>query len=302
MSKANFKVFYDGEALAAGAMNVRDLAPALLAFGDLLEQANKVVNGNKTQITVSIKTFPGGCFGIDLEVCQTLKQQFVNFFSGPEVTAAVNILGLLGFNAGVGLTWLIKKARGRWPKKAKKLENGNVILEFEEGDSLEAPEMVVSLFQDIPTRESFDKTMSPLDVDGIDSFSVGLSNGERHEIVRKAERPFFAAPAIPDKKLFEDAESTRMLSINSLSFRDGNKWYMSDGTNQFWVTISDQNFLNAVENNEPFAKGDKLKVNLITRQWESATGQLKTDYEVIKVLEHTRATAIRHQLPISTDT
>jgi len=302
VSKATFKVFYDGEALASGAMNVRDLAPALLAFGDLLENTNRVVNGPETQVTVKIKTFPEGCFGINFEVLHSLRQQFVHLFSGPDITAAANLLTLLGLNTSAvtvkGLVWLIKEAKGRWPKKSKVLENGNISLEFEGGDTLEAPEKVVALYRDVPTREAFDKAISPLDVDGIDSFSTVLDGDIREKIITKVERPFFVPPHVPDTKLFDDAESIRMLSIQSLNFKEGNKWLVSDGSNQFWVVISDKEFIHAVENNEPFSKGDLLKVKLITRQWKTGSGELKTEYEVTKVIEHTIARSLRQQLPI----
>lgn len=296
MNKASFKVFYDGEALSSGAMNVRDLAPALLAFGDLLESTNKVINGEKSQVSVNIKSFPGGCFGIDLEVCMSIKQQIVSLFSGEDVTAAVNILTLLGLTRpDKGLVRLIRAAKGRWPKKATKLESGNVTLEFDDGELIEAEERVVALFQDIPVRQAFEKTLSPLDADGIDSFYTE-DGGVVVHVATKVERPYFDIPEVPDKKLFEDSAAIRVLSIHSLSFKDGNKWHMSDGANNFWATITDQNFLRAVDNNQSFSKGDRMKVNLITRQWETGRGQLKTEYEIDHVLEHTRA---MRQIPLS---
>lgn len=296
MNKTSFKVFYDGEALSSGTMNVRDLAPALLAFGDLLESTNKVINGEKSQVSVNIKSFPGGCFGIDLEVCMSIKQQIVSLLSGQDVTAAVNILTILGLTRpDKGLVWLIRAAKGRWPKKATKLESGNVTLEFDDGEMLEAEERVVALFQDIPVRQAFERTLSPLDLDGIDSFYTE-EGGSVVPVATKIERPYFAIPEVPDKKLFDDSSAIRVLSIHSLSFKDGNKWHMSDGTNNFWATITDPNFLRAIDNNQSFSKGDMLKVNLITRQWETGRGQLKTEYEIDHVLDHKRAL---RQIPLS---
>jgi hypothetical protein len=47
-------VVYDGPALAEHAMDVRDLAPALLAIAETLEEANTVLNGNRAQVRVQV--------------------------------------------------------------------------------------------------------------------------------------------------------------------------------------------------------------------------------------------------------
>lgn len=80
-----------------------------------------------------------------------------------------------------------------------------------------------------------------------------------------------------------------VFSIHSLSFKEDNKWRLSDGTNTFFVTIRDDGFLRKVnENLVSFAKGDILKVNLLVRTWSVQDG-IKTDYEVLEVLDHKSA-------------
>lgn len=46
MSKIAFQLRYDGPALSEHGMDVGDLAPALLALGDLIKRANATVNGD----------------------------------------------------------------------------------------------------------------------------------------------------------------------------------------------------------------------------------------------------------------
>jgi hypothetical protein len=56
MSHAEFSLKYDGSAVDAGTMDVRDLAPALLGVGQLIEAASRVVNGENSAVKVKIKT------------------------------------------------------------------------------------------------------------------------------------------------------------------------------------------------------------------------------------------------------
>jgi hypothetical protein len=68
MSRASFTIAYDGPALRDGAMDVRDLAPALLAVGQLFDAANTVLNQNEARVNVNVTATGDGSFEIFFEV------------------------------------------------------------------------------------------------------------------------------------------------------------------------------------------------------------------------------------------
>lgn len=290
MHRANFDIYYDGPALKDGAMDVKELAPALLAFGELLDHSNRIINKGKVDVAVNIKAFKKGSFGVELEIQQLggILNGLTGLLSGSEVTAAVNLLALLGFSgsSAVGLFKLLQMAKGKRPKKAKRLESGNIRLEFDD-EAIEVPQVVIDLYQDQGVRDAVEKTVSPLENEGITTFSCGPID-QKIDLATSTTLPYFSTPAPEEKPIGSTTEEDRTLSINSLSFKDGNKWLLSDGQNNFWVTITDKAFIQKVENNEPFAKGDLLHIKLQTRQWESSKG-LRTEYTALTVMEHRRA-------------
>lgn len=300
-NRAEFTVYYDGEALRGSRMDVRDLAPALLALGDMLEQANRVINGDKAVVHVTVKAFQPGCFGIALELSQSLGTMVMDLFRpGSETRNALEILNLLGFTpreaivlGGVGLFALIKKMRGKNPKKTKKLENGNVSMEFDNDagmtEAVEVSTEVAGLYADKPVRLAADKTVEPLRRMGIDALSF-KENDELMPIVRKEEAQWFSiTTAQQEDTPVSESEEERVLSIVSLSFKEDNKWRLSDGSATFNVKISDTGFLAKVaEGRADFAKGDMLKIRMSIKAMNTSEG-LKTEYEAAHVLEHIRA-------------
>lgn len=54
-SEVNFRVTYDGPALQAHVMDVRELAPAMIAMADLLKVANEELYGDKADVRIAVR-------------------------------------------------------------------------------------------------------------------------------------------------------------------------------------------------------------------------------------------------------
>jgi hypothetical protein len=96
-NKAEFKIAYDGDALKSHTMDVRELAPALLAFGKLFDETNRVVNDNQTTARLKVKATSPASFDIFFQLDQTYASQVTNLLTGDGVTSAVNLIAILGF-------------------------------------------------------------------------------------------------------------------------------------------------------------------------------------------------------------
>ena len=102
MSIADFQIAYDGEAVRAGSMDVRDLAPALLAVGDLVSQANVILNGDRATASVRVESdFKRSSFEISLLLHQSLIDQARGLFKHTVVDADTLVIEICIKNAMV---------------------------------------------------------------------------------------------------------------------------------------------------------------------------------------------------------
>lgn len=300
MSRASFTIAYDGEALRDHSMDVQTLAPALMGFGTLMDAANRVVNGDESKIKLQIKALEGGSFQIVFEIVETFYRQIRDILTGPDATAAANLITFLGFTSGVAwnLLRLLKEFHGKNPDKISKLDPDTLRLQF--GDqTIEVPVQVVRLFQDVSVRTAVEKVISdPLKSKGIDSFYVrDRKTGEEVINVSSDESVYYNLPEIGDD-IVSDVVYKSAFTILSLAFKDDNKWRLNGGDGVISARIEDEEFLKRVDNSEEsFSKGDILFCEVRLVQKKSDSG-LKNEYTIIRVLDHHVAA---RQIPMNFD-
>lgn len=285
MSYADMSLVYEGPAVDSGAMDVRDLAPALLAFGNLIEAANRVVNGENASAKVQVKTVGAGSFAIGLDVAVEFLKAARDFLAGPESTAAANLVGVLTGTAtiGLGAFALIRKLRGKSPVKLRRSEGGRVEVEID-GQKIEVDEVVARVSADVGVRASLERIVAePLSKEGIDTVQVGA--GEQIERIEKEDGYAFRPPIDRETGAYE-YRYRAPFSIVSLSFKAGNKWRLNDGRTTLNVIVADMEFIRRVEASEiAFSKGDILICDVRVELRETPGG-LHAEFFIERIVEH----------------
>lgn len=295
MSKKMLYIAYDGPALASHEMDVRELAPALLALSALFEEANAVLNKGRAKITLNVKgSFKTGSFGFDLSVVQGLFQSLLSFGSKPEVQSAATITALLGFSVveGVkGLIWVVRWIRNRKIDKIE-IKDSRVTLYIGD-DFLEIEEKVYQLLRNEKIRKAMeDAIKKPLEHDGIESFGFAESYDGKTPltIIDREESVFYTAPkASPEDLGATEYETT--LQIIGVTFQDKNKWRFSDGiSNTFYADMLDSDFLAKIDSHVIlFGKGDIIRARVRETKIIDITGTMRAERAIVHVFEHRNA-------------
>ena len=287
MSHADISLVYEGPAVESGAMDVRDLAPALLAFGNLIEAANRVVNGENSSAKVQVKTVGAGSFSIGLDVAVQFLKAARDFLASPESTAAANLVRVLTGSVanGLGAIALVRRLRGRSATALKRGASGKVEVELE-GQKIEVDEVVARVSMDMSVRASLERIIvEPLANEGIDAVRVG--SGERIERIEKSDAYSFRPPIDLEGGAYE-YRYRAPFSIVSLSFKAGNKWRLNDGRTTQNVTVADADFIRRVEASEiAFSKGDILICDVRVESRERPGG-LHAEFFIERIVEHRR--------------
>jgi hypothetical protein len=286
VAETTFGIAYDGPELATGRMPVRELAPALLALGDLFAVASDILHPDWKPVSLNIEATEKGSFFVHLYLeAEAVWDQLVNIFSSEELSALTNLKEVV-IGPGVGLFYAIKTLRGARVKELPAPSPGTVKLQVDESTSLEMPSDTWELYKSVEVRKAARRVVEPLEQTGIEvvTFTAEMRTREELEIT-KADLPAFALPEGREEPLL-DTEQEMFVEIASVAFPRGNKWRLSTGDFNFWATIDDDQFLDRVESGrESFRKGDVLRCKMEVVQTRGVDG-LHTEYTVVEVLEH----------------
>eukprot|EP01136_Pigoraptor_vietnamica_P016668 Opistho-1_new@60867 len=286
MSEAVFQLAYDGDALRDGEMDIGDLAPALLGLGQLVEAAGRIASGDDTRVTIKVKAHREGRFEILLSLAVdggSALWAFAKSDTGQAADTLLGLLGITGIGSVVGVVQLVKWLGGRKPDKIERRNATEVAVTIDNVTIVVDP-AVFQMAYDPGVRSGLERVVAvPLDRQGIDEVRFGSkARGER---IRSEDRHAFRVPLSEDGDTFE-SRYVRPFSIEKLSFKPGQKWRLSDGHSPRSVLVSDEDFVRRVDRSEiRFAKGDVLICDVIERSIRATNG-FRSEYEIVKVLEH----------------
>ena len=167
MSKATFKVAFDGAGLSEGEIDVRDLAPALLALGDVVQAANRALNGDRADARLKMKATRQGSFeallAVDVSILGAIGDLLDAVAANPDrVTAADSLLDLLIKGGGAigggaaGLLAVLKWLGGKRPDRVETRPDGAAVIEHNQ-TTVVIDARTLILLNDESTRKAVDR-------------------------------------------------------------------------------------------------------------------------------------------------
>ena len=279
--QSEFAVAFEGNAFASKTMDVRDLAPALIALGQAFERANELINGNATSVSLNFRATRPGSVEVALSLDQLL-QGASDVLSGNFFSSAAILLELVFGGSGLGLIGLIKKLRGRKPKKV--IENGNDVVMEAENVRITVPKEVALLYADKFLRGSLGTSVEPLLREGVDRVSFRQDDKEL-EYVESNEAGYFDTRYV-ESDIDEYIIPRQRLQILRLGFPKDSKWQLSHGGAAQWYAMEDKDFKGEVERGKRFGSSDILICEVRVTQYIDAKGSPRVENAVQRVLRH----------------
>lgn len=280
---------YDGPALADGTFRVRDLAPALLAFADLVERLNRLTNGRDSAVEVKLRAEPRrGSFEIDLALIVSFWQQVRDLVLGDDAQALERLLAVLvgGGAAGAGV-WKLIRAIGQQRVRRVEASGPRVVVILDDGSRLETADTTWRAAEDRTVRRMAVKVLAPLGQDGIDELALRDETGREGErLTREDLAVFRAAAAEDDPVLYESEHELVVTVVRPVLDESPGKWQVAYNGQRVYVAIEDEAFLRRVaQGQEAFAAGDRLRCQVRMRQ-RLRDGEARTEWIVLKVIDH----------------
>ncbi len=275
-NKTVINIVYDGIEYTEGTIDIKEFAPSLLAFGELIEEANTLINQKQCSIHTRITTnSKKKCFQIELVLYTKLLEKTMSLFGITHYDNALEILKTIGIipsdhpvvAGGIALItsyiaykkWL----KNRKPTKVTKLQNGNTLIEVEEEKRELSAKVGVLEFKKSNFKQKFSKH---IDING--TISYVDKNNPKKITIDENDKQYYIDNILEDENKETKEEKNEIkgtIELITPNFDGGDyKWRFKDVDYVFLADIKDQDFLNKVDNRTvTFGKGDFFEV---TRQ------------------------------------
>jgi len=279
-----FELVYDGPSLEAGEMDARDFARAVLSASDLFQQLHEAAFPADPRMAVNVTALAPGSFHV------LLKLLFSDAETGLTSTPAIALANLTALVQGLGGLLRRARIRGRGEQLVEENRDGTIHYRTADGAEFQIPAAFLRASERVSVRRNVTEIIQPLDAQGVQSLTIKqedtvIERIEKGDVaaIRQGQAP--EVPAVPD---LPPTDRETWLVLQAVTFKEGNQWRFTegDGEHPFGAKITDPSFLAQIDDGEPFRKNDRLRVILRQTQTTEPGGSIKTDREIIRVLDH----------------
>ena len=283
-SQAHVDLVYHGPDVDTGSMEVRDLAPAMLALASLFEAASTEMNGDRAQVKINLKSTSTNSFHLGLEILSSIGSQGVmDILHTAAELKEVLFGGAALSGGGGGVWWLIHWLKGRKPETVERREDGVHITVNGDNNTIITSPTAYNLYEQPKVRKATEDIAHIVKSEGIDAVEM-QENGRVIQRIDKDNVEDFDYDG-PSEVLTDDVVR-KVFTIVNLAFKENNKWRVSDGSTTYMVLIEDEEFLAKVNRNEiAFAKSGQLRCHFRTIQRQTVSG-IKSEYRITLVDEY----------------
>lgn len=294
------RIAYTGPALSNGEMDVRDLAPALLAFADLVNKANTVIGGeHAVKVLLNQDSIQKGSFEVTMLLDMNVLDQarmLVGVANDNGLTELLTVLGwgetLVGTTVPVitGIFQFAKAMAGSTPESVENREDGYVNVNLSNNTVIVTDGSTLNLYLNADARKDLEQVTKPVDGTKIDSFE--LRDPDQPQVkdpivsISSKDLPSFKAPDNVPVQEETFPEQEMVMKIVTLALKPEYTWRLSDGETTFTALIKDNEFLEKVNNRGyTFGAGDMLHVKYIIKQSITGKGNISVERTITKVIK-----------------
>lgn len=298
VSRYQFSIAYTGDERGADhSISVEALAPALLAFGKLMREANAELNGPKTRANVYVVSdFEHKCFNINFDLALSFYEQVKSFVQASEAKDAKEILewiGIIGSASTVPLSFLgyLRWKKGRKTTLTDKGPSGNVVVSVEgEGASVTINQHIYNMSQNVNALKATRDAFLPIGQDGFEKVEVRQAESVVTIIdpiqIKDIVASCTTALAETKEKKPEVEITTAWLSVYSPVYDEkAENWRFRLGTEIIYADISETSISHDALERGGALTDDTYQVKLeITVVVDENGNRSKAHYKVLEVI------------------
>ena len=276
-------ISFTGPALREGSMDIRDFAPAMLAFSDLCQETHTILTGRREGLEIRISPdFTKGSFETVIDLLQIYDSLagIVGIGRGIEIEELLDLI--LG---SYGIFDFIKKTKGKPITNHSQIGKDRISTETID-KKFEISFPLFKMASSMKIRRACYEVAKPLENKGYEGISIDDIGKEKNSYqINKSEKEFFGVPKNLDNVLRRT--ETLWVYVVTAQLEGKSDWrFRADDDKEFTAVMEDQDFIQKIVNRKiRFGTGDTLQVKRETKE-SMGIGKTVLKHSIKKVLEH----------------